>query len=137
MKNTYKALDDLADPSIEDIIRFVAKVNRLSSADLIDRSRKPHIVEARDDAVAEVYVRLRDLTLTDIGIAFGGRNYATIRSALERREIDVPVSGIIDREAVTADAKAGLSLADLAYKYHCSRPSVRKILYEAKVPFKA
>lgn len=124
------------EPTIENIKKFHADRNRLSIADLDGRSRKPHIVEARFDAIAEVYVTLRDLTLTDIGIEFGGRNYATIRNALEQRDIDVPVAGIIDREAVVADAKKGLSIVDLAYKYHCSRPSIRNILYEAKVPFK-
>ncbi|WP_457301329.1 helix-turn-helix domain-containing protein [Phyllobacterium sp. P5_D12] len=135
MDNTYKALDDLIAPSVEDIIRVVAESNRLSSADLIDRSRKPYIVDARDDAIAEAWVRLRDWSLTDIGIAFGNRNYAAVKKSLLRRDIDV--SGIIDREAVIADAKTGLTTAELTFKHHCSRPSVRKILYEAKVSFKA
>ncbi len=136
MNNAYAALDSLLDPSIEDIIRIVAECNQLSSADLIDRSRKPHIVKARDDAIAEAYVRLRGTSLTDIGIAFGSRSYAAIKKSLMRRDLEVPVSGIIDREAVATDGRAGMSIEDIAHKFHCSRWSVRKILYEAKVPVK-
>ena len=137
MQATLNTLDEFeGDLSIEIIIQFHAGRNRLSPEDLIGHSRKANIIEARDDAIADVYVRLRDLTLTDIGIKFGGRNYATIKTALGRREIDVPVSGIIDREAVVADAKTGMEIGDLAFKHHCSRPSIRKILYEAKVPVK-
>jgi hypothetical protein len=136
MNNAYAALDSLLDPSIEDIIGIVAECNQLSSADLIDRSRKPHIVEARDDAIAEAYVRLRGTSLTDIGIAFGSRNYAAIKKSLMRRDLEVPVSGIIDREAVATDGRGGMSIEDIAHKHHCSRWSVRKILYEAKVPVK-
>lgn len=132
-----QSLDDLADPSIEDIIRFVAENNRLSSADLKGNSRKPHIVEARDDAIAEAYMRLRDVTLTDIGIAFGGRHYSTIKASLQRSEVDAPISGVIDRGAVVADAKEGMSLEDLAYKHHCSRYSIRNILYGAKDQLKS
>lgn len=124
------------DSTIENLIQFHADRNRLLSKDLVGHSRKANIIEARDDAIADIYVRLRDLTLTDIGIAFGGRNYATIKAALGRREVDVPVSGIIDREAVVADAKTGMEIGELAFKHHCSRPSIRKILYEAKVPVK-
>lgn len=130
------SLDELQSPSMEDIIRVVAALNRLSSADLKGRSRKSNIVEARDDAIEEIYVRLRDVTLTDIGIALGGRHYSTIKASLERREVDVPISGVIDREAVVADAKGGVSMEELAYKYHCSRYSIRNILYEAKAPLK-
>jgi hypothetical protein len=133
---TAQSLDELLNPSMEDIIRVVAERNRLSSKDLIGRSRKAYINEARDDAIAEIYVRLRDVTLTDIGIALGGRHYSTIKASLERREIDVPISGVIDREAVVADAKEGMSVGDLAYKHHCSRASIRRIFYEAKVPIK-
>lgn len=137
--NTIAApsLDDLQNPSMEDIIRVVAQQNKLSSADLKSRSRKPHIVEARDDAIEEIYVRLRDVTFTDIGIALGGRHYSTIKASLERREVEGPISGIIDREGVVADAKGGMSIEAIAYKHHCSRYSIRNILYEAKVPLKS
>jgi Bacterial dnaA protein helix-turn-helix len=138
-KNTSALEEFSGDPSIENIIRFIADRNRLSSADLIGRSRKADIVEARFDAIAEVYRLRRDLSLTDIGIAFGGRDYSTIRNALQHREIeiDVPISGIIDRDAVVAAAKKGFPSEELADRFHCSRASIRKILWEAKVPFKS
>lgn len=130
--NSPKTIDDLLAPSPEDIIRFVAEQHHLTSDDLKGRSRKSHIMEARDIAVEEMYVRLRHMNLTDIGIELGGRNYATIKASLERRQINVPISGIIDREAVVVDAKAGMSVEDIAYKHHCSRFSVQRILYGAK-----
>ncbi|MEK1888606.1 MAG: helix-turn-helix domain-containing protein [Phyllobacterium sp.] len=130
--NNPKTLDDLVNPSPEDIIRFVAEQHRLAAEDLIGRSRRADIVEARDIAVEEMYVRLRHMNLTDIGIKLNGRNYATIKAALERRKIDVPISGIIDREVVVEDAKAGMSIEDMAYKHHCSRHSIQRILYGAK-----
>jgi hypothetical protein len=127
-----KSLDDLVAPTIDDIIAFVAVHNRLKPEDLKGRSRKAHIQEARGDAIEEAYTRLRDVTLTDIGIALGGRHYSTIKAVLEQRQVDVPISGIIDREAVVVDAKAGMSIEDMAYKHHCSRHSIQRILYRAK-----
>jgi hypothetical protein len=136
MNNKANTLDDLVDPSMEDIISAVAGQNGLSSKDLKDRTRDTFIGGVRDDAIAAIWTRMRDVTLTDIGIALGGRSYATIKKALQRCELlDVPVSGVIDRELVIEDAKKGMAAAEIAYKHHCSRYSVRNILYEAKIPF--
>ncbi|MBA8881668.1 helix-turn-helix domain-containing protein [Phyllobacterium myrsinacearum] len=124
-------------PSIESIINHHADKNRFASEDIISHKRRADIAEVRVDAIVEVYSRRRDLSLTDIGIAFGGRNYATIRTALEKRGISLPTSGVIYREAVIADAKEGFTPDELAHRHHCSNASIRKILYEAKVPFKS
>jgi chromosomal replication initiation ATPase DnaA len=74
-------------PSLDSIINFHAKKNQLKIEDLRSQKRRSDIIKARDEAIAEIYTRRPDVSLTGIGIAFGGRSYATVGRSLERKGI--------------------------------------------------
>ncbi|NNM75031.1 helix-turn-helix domain-containing protein [Enterovirga aerilata] len=66
------------------IIARVAREHGLTAADITGRSQTAPMIRARFAAVAEVRRIRPDLSLPQIGRAFGGRDHTTILSALRK-----------------------------------------------------
>ena len=71
---------------IENILSQTAEVFARTPAELIGRSRKRPIVEARQAAMWAVRQRYPSLSLETIGTAVGGRHYSTVMHALSAVE---------------------------------------------------
>ena len=73
----------LADLSIEEVVRKVSNVSRVGEKDIVGKSRKKEIVEARQ--VAMYLCRdLLSMSLNNIGLYFGGRDHTTVIHAVSR-----------------------------------------------------
>jgi len=73
----------LADLSIEEVVRKVSNVSRVGEKDIVGKSRKKEIVEARQ--VAMYLCRdLLSMSLNNIGLYFGGRDHTTVIHAISR-----------------------------------------------------
>ena len=71
---------------IENILSQTAEVFARTPAELIGRSRKRPIVEARQAAMWAMHQRYPSLSLETIGTALGGRHYSTVMHALSAVE---------------------------------------------------
>src|ERR687884_1077961 len=79
---------------IESILSQTAEVFARTPAELIGRSRKRPIVEARHAAMWAIRQRYPSLSLELIGTALGGRHYSTVMhglAAVEQRAQDSTV----------------------------------------------
>ena len=73
----------LADLSIEEVVRKVSNISRVGEKDIVGKSRKKEIVEARQ--VAMYLCRdLLSMSLNNIGLYFGGRDHTTVIHAISR-----------------------------------------------------
>ena len=71
---------------VDTILSQTAEVFRRTPDELVGRSRKRHIVEARQAAMWAIRQRYPSLSLESIGTALGGRHYTTVMHALEAVE---------------------------------------------------
>jgi chromosomal replication initiator protein len=71
---------------VEAILFQTADVFRRTPDELVGRSRKRQIVEARQAAMWAIRQRYPSLSLETIGTAVGGRHYTTVMHALEAVE---------------------------------------------------
>src|SRR5918911_5580814 len=71
---------------IESLLSQTAEVFARTPAELIGRSRKRPIVEARQAAMWAMRQRYPSLSLEMIGTAVGGRHYSTVMHALSAVE---------------------------------------------------
>ncbi len=71
---------------VDRILRHTADVFARTPAELLGRSRKRPIVEARQAAMWAVRQRYPSLSLETIGTAVGGRHYSTVMHALHAVE---------------------------------------------------
>ena len=71
-----------ADLSIEDIVRKVSDVSRVPEKEIIGKSRKMELVEARQ--VSMYLCRdIMGISLNNIGVYFGGRDHTTVMHAVK------------------------------------------------------
>ncbi|SVB19596.1 uncharacterized protein METZ01_LOCUS172450 [marine metagenome] len=77
-----KPLEDL---SIEDIVRKVSQISRVAEKDIVGKSRKKDLVQARQAAMF-LCRNLLDVSLNNIGVYFGGRDHTTVIHAIRRVE---------------------------------------------------
>jgi chromosomal replication initiator protein len=70
----------VTDLTIEDIVRQVVEVTRISEREIVGHSRKKPIVEARQVAIY-LCREILAATLVNIGLYFGGRDHTTILHA--------------------------------------------------------
>jgi chromosomal replication initiator protein len=99
---------------IEKILTQTAEVFARTPAELIGRSRKRPIVEARQAALWAVRQRYPSLSLETIGTAVGGRHYSTVMhalSAVEQRaarqvEYRVQLQHVMERVASRSERTA-------------------------------
>ena len=77
-----KPLEDL---SIEDIVRKVSQISRVAEKDIVGKSRKKDLVQARQAAMF-LCRTLLDVSLNNIGVYFGGRDHTTVIHAIRRVE---------------------------------------------------
>lgn len=70
-----------------EIIERVAAWHNVSVADLMSRSKRQVVIEARFDAIAAVKLVHRHLSLHGLAKIFDGRDHSTIHNALRRRGI--------------------------------------------------
>ena len=71
---------------VDTILSQTAEVFRRTPDELVGRSRKRQIVEARQAAMWAIRQRYPSLSLETIGTALGGRHYTTVMHALEAVE---------------------------------------------------
>ena len=71
---------------VERVLSQTAEVFARTPAELIGRSRKRPIVEARQAAMWAMRQRYPSLSLETIGTAVGGRHYSTVMHALSAVE---------------------------------------------------
>jgi chromosomal replication initiator protein len=71
---------------VDTIVSQTADVFRRTPGELVGRSRKRQIVEARQAAMWAIRQRYPSLSLETIGTALGGRHYTTVMHALEAVE---------------------------------------------------
>jgi len=70
------------DISIEDVVRKVSEASKVSEREIIGKSRKMELVEARQ--ISMYLCRdIMGLSLNNIGIYFGGRDHTTVMHALK------------------------------------------------------
>jgi chromosomal replication initiation ATPase DnaA len=67
---------------VDTILSHTADVFRRTPVELVGRSRKRPIVEARQAAMWAIHQRYPSLSLETIGMALGGRHYTTVMHAL-------------------------------------------------------
>ena len=77
-----KVLEEL---SIEDIVRKVSQISRVAEKDIVGKSRKKDLVQARQAAMF-LCRNLLDVSLNNIGVYFGGRDHTTVIHAIRRVE---------------------------------------------------
>ena len=90
---------------VERVLSQTAEVFARTPAELIGRSRKRPIVEARQAAMWAIRQRYPSLSLEMIGTAVGGRHYSTVMHALamveeraqRRAEYRVQLQHVMDR----------------------------------------
>lgn len=70
-----------------EIIERVAAWHLVTAAEIMSRSRRQHVVEARFDAVAAVKLVHPQLSLHGLARIFDGRDHTSIWNALQRRGI--------------------------------------------------
>lgn len=70
-------------PSVKSIIQDVAWERGLEPQDILARSRKQHIVRARQIAMERVRTERPELSLPQIGKFFGGWDHATVLHAIK------------------------------------------------------
>ena len=73
------------DVTIEDIVRKVSQVTRITEKDIVGKSRKKEIAQARQTAMYLCRILL-DISLNNIGVYFGGRDHTTVIHAIRRTE---------------------------------------------------
>ncbi len=73
------------DLTIEDIVRKVSQTTRITEKDIVGKSRKKEIAQARQTAMY-LCRTLLDISLNNIGIYFGGRDHTTVIHAIRRTE---------------------------------------------------
>ena len=73
------------DLTIEDIVRKVSQATRITEKDIVGKSRKKEIAQARQTAMY-LCRTLLDISLNNIGIYFGGRDHTTVIHAIRRTE---------------------------------------------------
>lgn len=74
---------DADKPSVKSIIQDVAWERGLEPQDILARSRKQHIVRARQIAMERVRTERPELSLPQIGKFFGGWDHATVLHAIK------------------------------------------------------
>ena len=68
--------------SIEDIVRKVSEVSRVPEKEIIGKSRKMELVEARQ--ISMYLCRdIMEISLNNIGVYFGGRDHTTVMHAVK------------------------------------------------------
>ena len=90
---------------VERVLSQTAEVFARTPAELIGRSRKRPIVEARQAAMWAIRQRYPSLSLATIGTLLGGRHYSTVMHALaaveqraqRRVEYRVQLQHVLDR----------------------------------------
>jgi chromosomal replication initiator protein len=90
---------------VERVLSQTAEVFARTPAELIGRSRKRPIVEARQAAMWAIRQRYPSLSLENIGTLLGGRHYSTVMHALaaveqraqRRVEYRVQLQHVLDR----------------------------------------
>ena len=90
---------------VERVLSQTAEVFARTPAELIGRSRKRPIVEARQAAMWAIRQRYPSLSLETIGTLLGGRHYSTVMHALaaveeraqRRVEYRVQLQHVLDR----------------------------------------
>ena len=73
------------DITIEDIVRKVSQATRITEKDIVGKSRKKEIAQARQTAMY-LCRTLLDISLNNIGVYFGGRDHTTVIHAIRRTE---------------------------------------------------
>jgi chromosomal replication initiator protein len=71
---------------VDTIVSQTADVFRRTPGELVGRSRKRQIVEARQAAMWAIRQRYPSISLETIGTAIGGRHYTTVMHALDAVE---------------------------------------------------
>ena len=71
-----------SDLSIEDIVQKVSEVSRVPEKEIIGKSRKMELVEARQ--ISMYLCRdIMGISLNNIGVYFGGRDHTTVMHAVK------------------------------------------------------
>lgn len=95
---------------VEPILSHTAAIFGRAPDELVGRSRKRPIVEARQAAMWAIRQRYPSLSLATIGTALGGRHYSTVRHALgvveERAERDAIYHGQLQQLIARVSARA-------------------------------
>ena len=73
------------DLSMEDVVRKVSSLFGISEEDLVGKSRKKEIVEARQTAMF-LCRNILDSSLSSVGMYFGGRDHTTVMHAIKTVE---------------------------------------------------
>ncbi len=73
---------------INDIQKVIAKYYAITVSDLSSKSRKKHIVLARQTAIFIAH-ELTDLSLTNIGKHFGNRDHSTVFYAIKKIKLKI------------------------------------------------
>ena len=75
----------LAEIRLEDVVRRVSEITSISEREIVGKSRKKELVEARQIA-AYLGREILGASLSSIGIYFGGRDHTTILHACKNIE---------------------------------------------------
>lgn len=116
-------------PTVETIIAMIARKHGLASGDLKRPRRMPSIVNARSDAIAEIYTCLPEISVLAIRRALGGCDHRTIQKALHIRSIKIcEYARYGYRAQVLRLAAMGYGPAQIKTALGCSRSTVQRIL---------
>jgi hypothetical protein len=78
----YAPFNFLASPAAMAIIKLVALKHRIGVSDIRGPSRTRHIVAARHEAVWLVHTHCQNLSTTQVGRLFGGRDHSTALNSI-------------------------------------------------------
>jgi chromosomal replication initiator protein len=73
------------DLSMEDVVRKVVEITGVDENNIVGKSRKKEIVEARQTAMF-LCRSLLDASLSSVGLFFGGRDHTTVMHAIKTIE---------------------------------------------------
>ena len=88
----FASLKIIGIPELKDIVRVVSDVTKVTEEQMKEKNRKPQIVFARQMCWKLIKEYDVDISLTDIGKAFGGKDHTTVIYGVEA------MSNRIDRE---------------------------------------
>ncbi len=118
-------------PTAKEIIQSVVCGTMYTYADIIGNRRYKELVQLRAQAIKKVAMLRPDMSLPQIGRAFGGKDHTSILHSLNksgivgRRTIAAPVEAKIDIDAVIARKNNGEFYKDIASEYGISQERLR------------
>jgi Bacterial dnaA protein helix-turn-helix len=135
--------------TITRIIKEVADTYGIAMSEMIGRDQRPHVVTARDAAIAAVKQKYPRRSMSQLGRDFGARDHSTIITSLRRaaghksggrsgrRYGQRPLAQMRLEEAIKHDlmkalCRDGWSCPEIAFMMECTKSNILKVTQDLR-----